>query len=127
MKHLSNYTQENLTKNYQKHNAFFAFTQASFDEQKVDGVRYTNLYCGLICPSSNVKQLVTDVDKINADGIAQDLKDHGKERIIIRELYNYECFYTGDYSDVLASLKDYNITPEEIHRAFIKEYPNADL
>lgn len=45
----------------EKHGAFWAFGNAQFDEQKKEGVKYCQLYAGLICPVDNYKALAADL------------------------------------------------------------------
>lgn len=128
MKNATSYTDKQFTELLNKTGSFFAFGQKQFEEKKKEGVKYTSVGAGLICPSDKVKFLAEQMDKIFKEGKKKDLTENGKEKIIIRELYNYECFYTGDISDAWQVLKDYEgITLEDVKKAYAKEYSNADL
>jgi hypothetical protein len=118
MKYLSSYTQEKQTALFDETGAFFAFSQQQFDDAKIEGLIYVSLSAGLIVPKDNAKKLVDGLDKINADGLIQDMTENGKKAIIRRELFNYECFYTGDISDCVDALKQYSIAEEEIREVF---------
>jgi len=121
MKYLSNYVEEPQTELFSRIGAFFAFSNKQFDEQKKEGVKYTQLGCGLICPVGTATELMDELDKINEAGIKQDLEENGREGIIRRELENHECYYTGDTSACVDRLKDYGITREEIRVVFCEE------
>ncbi|MEP2469940.1 DUF7659 family protein [Ekhidna sp.] len=126
MKYLSDYMNDKQSKLFKQTGAFFAFSQNQFDEQKKEGIKYTSIPGGMICPKENVETLLNGLTKIHKEGIEQDIAENGIDKIIIRELYNYECFYTRDYSDVISHLKSYDITEEQIKKAFYKEAPNAE-
>ncbi|OEF77678.1 hypothetical protein OA5_16955, partial [Vibrio cyclitrophicus 1F111] len=96
MKYLSHYIQDKQTQAFNDAGAFFAFSNQQFDEAKKEGVKYASLGMGLICPVDNAKQLMTRLDSIAQEGIAEDIKENGKKAIIRRELFNHECFYTND-------------------------------
>jgi hypothetical protein len=115
---LSLYTQEAMSKLFSDTGAFFAFSNQQFSEKRQPGVQYSSLGAGLIVPVANVKTLVDEMDKISEAGIAKDLEANSKETIILRELNNFECFYTGDITDCCDALKDYGITAEEIKNFF---------
>ena len=118
MKYLSEYTEDKTTKLLNECGAFFAFSMDQFNKAKVEGVKYVNGGMGLICPKEHIKAVREGVDKIHLEGIKQDLAENGKEGIIIRELNNYECYYTGDVEDCVDALKAYKIDQEEIEAVF---------
>lgn len=66
------------------------------------------------------------MSKIIKVGIQDDLRINGKANIIKRELFNYECFYTGDIDDCVDALKDYGINLEEIQQVYSKVLPTID-
>ena len=125
MKYLQDYQEEAQTALFNKTGAFFAFNDNQFDEQKKDNVKYLSIDAGLICPEDNIPELIEKLDSIHKEAMAQDLKENGADGIIKRELYNHECFYTGDTMDV--GLQGYGFTDEQIQTVFDKEYPNANL
>ncbi len=81
----------------------------------------------MICPKENAKEFIDTLHSIHKGAIKKDIKENGKDAIIKRELYNHECFYTGDISDVVDKLKPYGFTIEEIREIYNIEYPKADL
>jgi hypothetical protein len=119
MKSLENYLEPRRTELLKECGAFFAFSQKQFARQKQDGVTYCSLGAGLISPKGSAKKLMNGLQRIWEEGIAQDLAENSKEAIILRELNNYECFYTGDITDCAEALKDYGIKTEEIMEAFL--------
>ena len=127
MKYLSDYQENAQTRLFDNTGSFFAFSNKQFDEAKKDGVRYVIMGAGLITPAEHVKKVAKTLDSIYHGAIKKDLKENGKEAIIKRELYNYECFYTGDISTVVETLDSYGFTEEEIQAIYSKEYPNANL
>jgi hypothetical protein len=82
-----------------------------------------NMGQGMFCPSENVKEVIDQMDLIYKESIAEDMKQ-GKGKVILRELYNHECFYTGDITDCIEKLSDYPITEEEIKNVYFKNYKN---
>ncbi len=66
------------------------------------------------------------LDAIHAIGVKLDLAENGKVAIIKRELYNHECFLTGDYMEARNGLSsEYGITDEEIKKVYSQEYQTA--
>ncbi|MEZ9698813.1 hypothetical protein AB4455_12085 [Vibrio sp. 10N.261.46.E12] len=118
MKYLSHYIQDKQTQAFNEAGAFFAFSNQQFADEKKEGVKYASLGMGLICPVDNAKQLMTRLDSIAQEGIAEDIKENGKAAIIRRELFNHECFYTNEICDCVEKLEDYGITYDEIYTVF---------
>jgi hypothetical protein len=118
MKSLTNYIEDSQTALFKEMGVFFAFSNQQFDEQKKENVKYISMGAGTICPQENVKEFIKKHSDIVKNGIAQDIKENGIEAIIKRELGNYECFYTGDITDCVDALKDYDIKKETILQVF---------
>ena len=118
MKYLSDYTQEHLTKAFEKHGAFFAFSKSQFDEKKVEGIKYVSDGTGMLVPKENYNALIEVIEEIHRNGIKQDIEENGIELIIKRELRNYECYYTGEIEDAVDALEDYGITYEQVKNVF---------
>ena len=118
MKHLSDYTKDAISETMKKHGAFYAFSTSQFNENKVEGVTYTQTGSGMIVPKDNIKGLIDDINKIYEDGIKQDIAENGIKTIIKRELANYECYYSGDIEDAVDALKEYGITYEQIENVY---------
>lgn len=124
MKYLSYYTQKAQTEALNKAGAFFAFGQKQFDDQKKEGVKYTALHGGLICPSKNVDQLLSDLDRALENGIRQDVQENGFNAIVRREYFNHETQISMDTTDVMGKLDPYKkmypdqFTDQAIQEAF---------
>ncbi|MGF1916686.1 hypothetical protein L4D17_24630 [Vibrio splendidus] len=118
MKYLSHFIQDKQTQAFNEAGAFFSFSTQQFNKEKKEGVKYASLGMGLICPVDNAKQLMTRLDIIVQEGIAEDIKENGKKAIIRRELFNHECFYTNEICDCVEKLEDYGITYDEIYTVF---------
>ena len=123
MKYLSDYMQEAQSEAFAELGVFFAFSDKQFDEQKVEGVRYASVGSGMIVPRDNVEVLVERLKSIATAAIAQDISENGIDAIIDRELGNYECYYTGDYSDAVDALVRYGITADQVRNRF---YANSN-
>ncbi len=118
MKYLSHYIQDKQTQAFNEAGAFFAFSTKQFDEAKIEGVKYASLGMGLICPVDNTEQLMTRLDSIAQEGIAEDIEENGKKAIIRRELFNHECFYTNDICDCVEKLEGYGMSYDEVYEVF---------
>lgn len=103
---------------FKKTGSFFAFGDKQLKEQAVKGVKYASMGAGLICPKANAKELKNGIDKIWDDAIKQDLEENGKDGIILRGLFNHECFYTGDPLSISDSMKAYGVADEEIMKVY---------
>ncbi|CAH7048958.1 conserved hypothetical protein [Vibrio chagasii] len=118
MKYLSHYIQDKQTQAFNEAGAFFSFSTKQFDEAKKEGVKYASLGMGLIFPVDNAKQLMTRLDSIAQEGIAEEIEENGKKAIIRRELFNHECFYTNDICDCVEKLEGYGISYDEVYEVF---------
>ena len=107
-----------LTEVFNKYGTFFAFSDAQFKEQREEGVEYVSLGSGMITPKATAGEMLKDMDKAIDNAIAKDKELNSKEAIILRELLNYECFYTGSPRDAIEALKDYDYTKEEVLEVF---------
>ncbi len=118
MKSLTNYTEKAQTELFNSTGAFFAFSEEQLNKNRKEGVVYCSLGAGLIAPKNNAKALIGGLEEIQRQGIEQDLAENGKRAIIERELANYECYYTGDPTDCIEALSDYDISADEIRAVF---------
>jgi hypothetical protein len=126
MKYLSHYVEAAQTKLFNETGTFFAWSKQQYEEGKKEGVEYSFLGAGIVCPAGNVDALTDGLETINAQGIAQDLAENGKDAIIERELHNHEAFYVGSVRDTLGALEGYGITREEIVRVYKRVAPTID-
>lgn len=125
-KSIKEYTEQKQTELFDKTGAFFAFSTEQFNEAKKEGVKYASLGAGLICPSENVETFIKEFKAISKEAIKQDLEDNGRETIIKRELYNYECFYICDIAEAVKALKKYGISEQEVKEVYNVEKENID-
>ena len=126
MKYLINYIEDGMSALLEEHGAFYAFSNKQFDEAAKEGVKYTNMGNGLICPKENADKLFKGLEENLDKGIKQDIEENGLEAIIRRELYNHEAFYTYSVTSTVEALELYeDISKEDIIRVFNKEYPKA--
>lgn len=110
---------ELLTEVFNKHDVFFAFSDKQVEEQKKEGVEY--IYSSSLNMFYNIKSKDTiykDMEEAIDKAIAIDKEQNSKETIILRELLNYECFYTDSPRDAIEALKDYSYTKEEVLEVF---------
>ena len=118
MKYLKDYTQDKQTKLFEETNTIFAFSNKQFEEQQKEGVKYVNCGRGMLCDERYVKNLIDGLDNIYKNGIKQDIKENGIEKIILRELRNHEAYYTCEIDDTFESLKHYGITEKQIWKMY---------
>jgi|TARA_Y100000310_G_scaffold345581_1_gene466891 hypothetical protein len=118
MKYLKDYTEDKLTALFNKTNTIFAFSMKQFNEQKKKGIKYVNMGMGMLTDKRYVEKLRGGLDKIYKDGMAQDIKENGLEKIILRELANHEAYYTGEIDDTFEAIKSYGVTKEQIWKMY---------
>ena len=113
------------------HQVFFAFNDDQFNSSiaKItlnDGDKIVSIGCGGYMPKSKLESYKNAIDNIEKT-FEKDINDNNlRKALIIYELYNHECFYTGDIDDCLSALPD-NYTYEEVLAVYREEYKNADL
>jgi len=127
MKYLNDYTEEAQTQLFKECGSFFAFSNKQFNEKKKEGKKYVDVGAGLICEKEHVNKMSDGLENIQQLGIKQDLEENGRDKIIERELYNHECFYTGDISDCVYKLKQYGITEIEIYDTYRELAPTVEV
>ena len=111
---LTTIIQAKQTELFNQYGVFFAFSNEQFEKGKKEGVIYSQLGAGMLCPKDNVKSFCADHERVVADGIAEDIRANGKDAIIRRELYSYECFYTGDIDDCVDAVECYGFTRADV-------------
>jgi hypothetical protein len=121
MNYLKDYTDKELKDAFDRAGAFWAFSNEQLAEVSKPGVEYVGLGAGLVCPKGAAAQLLADIDVITAAGREADLAENGREKVIIRELDNHECFYLSDPEDAFYALRPYGISREEVCAVFRKE------
>jgi hypothetical protein len=121
MKSFQDYQNEGQSEMFERLGVFFAFGTEQFDEAKKEGVKYVTLGQGLVCPIENAEKVAEGLAAIFDKAVAQRKAEHTKEEIILHELYNHECFYTGDYEDAFNSLERYGYSNEDIKAVYYRE------
>ena len=122
MRYLQDYMEEKQTALFKRTGTIFAFSNKQFDEQKVEGKQYSRIAQGMLTEKGNEIEVINGLDKIYKDSIQQDMKENGKDKVILRELFNHECFYTGEITDTIHKLEDYPITEDDISQVFAKNW-----
>ena len=122
MKYLSDYMEARQTELFKKTGTIFAFSDKQFLENKKEGVKYVQLGQGMLTEKPFVKEVIEGLDKIYKESIKQDIKENGKNKIILRELQNHEAFYVGNIEETIHKLEDYPITEDEIAHIFSKKW-----
>jgi hypothetical protein len=113
---------------FDKHGVFFAFSKKQLEEKALPGVEYcTVLGCGDVCPKENAKQFLLDLADINKKHRAEMVENVGKKVLIRHELFNHECFYTGDITDAVEALEGYEITREEVYAEYCHILATEDV
>ena len=108
---------------FKKTGTIFAFSDKQFEEQEVKGKKYSALGSGMYTQKGNEKEVVETLEKIYNKAVNQDLKDNGKDQVILRELLNHEAFYTGEIEDTIHSLEGYKeISEDDISQIFGKNW-----
>lgn len=118
MKTLSQYTEQATTDLMNQYGAFFAFSNEQFNAKKKEDVKYTNCGHGLICPKEHAKALIEGILSIGKLGRKRDMDENGRDKIIERELFNHEAFYTGDIQDTVDALEQYGITADQVNAVY---------
>lgn len=127
MKYLNDYMEEKQTKLFKKYKVFFAFNNKQFVEgmkkyKLPKDTKIVSLSNGMYCPEENAENVVKKQLKMYQDAIKEDLKENGKEKVILRELCNHECFYVGSADECVKKLTDYPITEKEIVKVYRDNY-----
>lgn len=113
--------QEKLTKLIDDVGGFFAFGNEQFEEAmkehnyKKEDLCSTGL--GMIMPKANLKNYIEQSKELN-EWFDKEVKKLNPNSVIIYELNNHECYYTGDISDALDILKGYGFTREQVLAVF---------
>ena len=121
MKYLEDYINEAQTELFDKYGVFFAFSDEQWDDQvnpELTKADYYHITAGMYCPKENTDDFLTDHAKVVDQGRHTDIAENGLQAIIIRELNNYESYYTGDAEDAIEALKGYPVTTEDILKVF---------
>jgi hypothetical protein len=96
---LKNLQEEKMSALIKECRVFFAFSEKQFEESKTplqEGEEYKSLRSGGYIPANSVPAWIEGL-KRNNQWFDEQLKENNlEEEEILYELYNHECFYTGD-------------------------------
>ena len=131
MKYLTHYMEAKQTELMGRTKAFFAFGEDQMREAKKnlsigDDVVLVSMPSGMIVPKENAEELHKGLEQIYLDSIKEDKAENGKDGIILRELENYESFYTGCIREAVNALDNYGYTEDEIRKVFNEKRGNYE-
>lgn len=107
---------------FEKCGLFFAFSNEQFEKNKTplkEGEKYVSIGSGGYIPKGNYDTFKEGMKTISKIGKKKVKENNLAETEILYELNNHECFYTGDYSDVVDMFKG-TYTEEEIRDVYNK-------
>lgn len=78
----------------------------------------TSLWCGLYCPKDTADLLVVAMIAHHKSERDRRLAEVWLKNIILYELNNYECHYTGEVKDALETCLYYGATKEQVWGLF---------
>jgi hypothetical protein len=92
---------------FAKYGVIFAFSQSQFDEQKQEGVKYSQCGMGMFMPYVNVEAFFKELGDLHVAGRAKRVKEFGPNGVIEKEYFNYETQITGDVASLIENLEPY--------------------
>lgn len=90
MKTLNDYKDDAISALLDKYGAFFCFGNKQFEEKRKPGVKYADCGAGLLVPSEHAHTVIAGIIEIGDQAVEQDKQENGKEKIIERELFNFD-------------------------------------
>lgn len=127
MKSLSNYTDKAYGKLFEKYGVFFAFSNEQYNKKALKCVVYKPFFGGGFIPKVNFEAYSKEMFEVTQQCIAQDIEENGKYKIIRRELFNYECFYTGEIDDAVDALEEYGFSYDDVLEVYRKVSETEDV
>ena len=113
---------EAISKAIKDHKVFFAFSNEQFEESKTElqpNEKYVRLQGGGFIPELQFNSFIKEMVKVQDDFKKAVEENNLKEKHIIYELQNYECFYTMDPTDAINALSDF-YSKNEVVKVFQK-------
>lgn len=113
---------EAISKAIKDHKVFFAFSNEQFEESKTElqpNEKYVRLQGGGFIPELQFNSFIKEMVKVQDDFKKAVEENNLKEKHIIYELQNYECFYTMDPTEAINALSDF-YSEKEILEVFYK-------
>jgi hypothetical protein len=122
MKYLSDYMEAKQTQLFKETGTFFAFSDRQYEEQVDKSKTYVYMGAGMYTLKKFAIDQIEKHYQIYKDSIKEDIKENGKDGIILREILNYESYYTNDLTETIEALKDYPFTEDDISHIYQKNY-----
>ena len=123
---IKNEQQNKLTEIFKQRQMFFAFSNEQFEKNKCalkDGDKYTSFGSGGFLPNSELTAFKKDMQELD-QWFKDEIKNNDlRKKLILDELNNHECFYTGDINVVVGILSE-KYSYEEIYKVYKEEYNN---
>ena len=105
---------------------FFAFSNEQFAENKCElkeGDKYTAYGSGAYLPNSELTAFKKDMQELD-QWFKDEIKNNDlRKQLILDELNNHECFYTGEIEDCLDALGD-EYTFDEVYQIYLYNLEN---
>lgn len=106
---------------FEEFDCYYAFGQkAKYEAEKRQPTKVVHLFGGLYCPKDNAKEVLKQLSNAADEAIIKHKSLYSKERIIRDMLYNKECFYTGEFSEIYGEVAAYGWTPEDVRSVYIE-------
>ena len=113
---------EAISKAIKDHKVFFAFSNEQFEKSKTElqpNEKYVRLQDDGFIPELQFNSFIKEMVKVQ-DNFKKAVEENNlKEKHIIYELQNYECFYTMDPTEAINALSDF-YSEKEILEVFSK-------
>lgn len=99
---------------------FFAFSNEQFAKNSKKDVSYASMGGGMFVPRENAKLVLQRFDNIHNETVQKFKEQVSSDDYILYELHNHECFYTGDYPEILEVVQSYysDCTLEDIRKVY---------
>ena len=103
---------------------FWAFSDNSFNEQRVEGVTYVAGCFGECIPEQNVDEYLKRLKELGAETKKAFAENVDMDEYIAYELGNHEAFYTGEINDAMYAVLGYfpDVTEEDMWRVYRTEW-----
>ena len=113
---------EAISKAIKDHKVFFAFSNEQFEKSNTElqpTEKYVRLQDDGFIPELQFNSFIKEMVKVQDDFKKAVEENNLKEKHIIYELQNYECFYTMDPTEAINALSDF-YSEKEILEVFSK-------
>lgn len=120
--------QQKISALFERNGVIFAFSNKQFESNRKEGVTYVMMECGMIVPKENVKKVRDDFAQITKEYTGE-LQNHvTMEQYTHDKLLDHECYYTGNYAEVIEMVQDYYplCTHSDVREIYLKNVNNLD-